>query len=64
VGVIKKSKVMLNQTDLCQSHDLKLTDDEILVIRGGECLNAADFMCGIGCGDGCGTVCGVSCTGD
>ena len=52
--------------------NLLLTDDELLITRGGNSAGTAGVKCGgncggtcgVTCGDGCGIMCGTNCWGD
>lgn len=43
-------------------YDFVLTDDEILMTRGGTDYSTGNF-CGSNCGNSCGNICGITCQG-
>ena len=55
------TKLIPNSSIIMKLEEIKLNDDELLVILGGnDDHEQTTYNCGLGCGNGCGNGCGAA----
>ena len=59
---VLKISIMNQCINFSKMYDFVLTDDEILMTRGGTDYSTGNF-CGSNCGNSCGNICGITCQG-